>query len=160
MDPLVLTAIVGPIVTASALLISQRQTSRATDRREANRLEQERQIKEAELDAARAARLRDERIIAYRKLLAATTSAHVDRATVEALSEASAEISLLAGSPELDQAAQRVWVRFAATQKSGEDMRKKPQEVSEGGFAQALSRAGDAKRKFLELARKELQIEQ
>lgn len=154
-----IAAIVGSVVTASALLVSQWLTARATDRREANRLEQERQIKESELDAARAARLRDERIVAYRKLLAATASAHADRDAVEALSQASTEISLLAESPELVRAAQKIWVHFGATQKTRDETSEKPQEVSAGDFTYALDRAMNARKEFLERARKELQVE-
>jgi hypothetical protein len=43
------------------------------------RHEEERRLKEAELKAAQAARLRDERIAAYRKLLAATATASLSR---------------------------------------------------------------------------------
>jgi len=54
-------------------------TLRSNNRREGDRQKHERLLKDAELKAQKESRLRDERIAAYRKLLAATTNAHIDR---------------------------------------------------------------------------------
>jgi hypothetical protein len=151
-------ALVGP---AAAILVTA-ITLWFTNRREAQRQGHELRLKEKELEAGHAARLRDERITAYRKLLAATTTAHTERESVAALSEAYAEISLLAGSKELDRAAARVWVEYGKTQKVASKKSEDwgPDEDPAADFAQALTRAGEAKNNFLFLARKELQVEQ
>ncbi len=104
-------------------------------------------------------RLRDERIEAYRKLLAATTTAHVDREGVAALSEAYAEISLLAGTKEIDRAAARVWTSYANTQKIAAKSQNPQNASSSSFFASYLRRAEAAREHFLELAREELQVE-
>ena len=106
----------------------------------------------------RESRLRDERIGAYRKLLSATTTAHTDRKGVNALSEARAEISLLAGTEELDRAAARVWTSYGNTQKIAAKSRN-PQNASSSLFSAYLGRAEAAKEQFLELAREELGVE-
>jgi hypothetical protein len=107
-------------------------------------------------------RLRDERIAAYRKLLAATSTAHVEREGIEALAESYAEITLLAGTDELERAAAKVLTAYAETQsiadKKVEDW--EPDEDHAANFAQALDKARIAREAFLKLARQELRIEQ
>lgn len=149
----------APLLAALVAVGGVLATILFTNRRERDRQEHERQIKETELAAEREARFRDERIGACRKLLAATTSAHVEREAVAALSEAYAEISLLAEAPELVEAAKRVWVRYGAAQRTADKTNKDPVSTSAGDFAQALSKAEDARHKFLELARKELRVD-
>jgi hypothetical protein len=78
-DPVIWTAIagaivgvVGPIVTATAVLRSQRQTAQATDRREELRLKQEETLKKLDLENNKLEKRRDECIEAYRALVQAT----------------------------------------------------------------------------------------
>jgi len=130
----------------------------AAELRDRRRLGHERNMKDAELEAQRETRLRDERIAAYRKLLAATTTAHVEREGVEALSAAYAEISLLASTDEIDRAAARVWTTHGKTQEISRKTKKDPPEASVSDFAQALHKARIATDRFLELAREELQV--
>jgi hypothetical protein len=68
------------------------------NQRERDRQRHERLLKDAELEAQKEARFRDERIAAYRKPLAATTTAHVEQEGVDAISAAYAEISMLAST--------------------------------------------------------------
>ena len=149
----------SPVVSALIAVGGVLASILFTNKREKDRLEHERKTKQVELEAEHAARFRDERINAYRRLLAATTSAHVDREAAAELSEAYAEISLLAGSVELDRAAARVWVMYGKTQKVADKTKKDPESASATDFAQALDKARVAKEKFLELARKELRVE-
>jgi len=61
-------------------------------------------------------RLRDERIEAYRKLLAATSTAHFDDPeAIRAIAKAYNEIALLAETQELVEAAQAAWFAYGAT---------------------------------------------
>jgi len=75
----------------------------------------ERLRKAAEIKAAQAARLREERIAAYRKLLAAATATiqGYNEATLaefhRSLWEAYNEVELLAGRDKLKKAARSVW---------------------------------------------------
>jgi hypothetical protein len=138
-------ALVGALLP-SVVAISALISAEARDKR---RIEHERE-----------SRLREERIGAYRKLLAATSSAHVDRDGVRALGEAYEEISLLAGSDELDRAAARVWVEYGKTEKVS---RRKPEDWGPGedhaaNFAQALDKARIARERFVRLAREELGV--
>lgn len=119
-----------------------------TNKRERDRLEHERSL-----------RLRDERIGAYRKLLAATTAAHVEREAVDALAAAHAEISLLAGSPELEKAARKVWAHYGGAQRTADKTKKDPVNRSSKDFAQALDKARISKEEFLEVARRELGVD-
>jgi hypothetical protein len=136
-----------------------------TNRREQDRQENERLLKNAELEAAQAARLRDERVAAYRKLVTATTNAHTERDGVNALYEAYVEISLLGGTDDIDRAAAEVWVRYGNTQRIADLMNRDPEpatagaeQASAGDFSQALNRAEAARDQFLKLAREELGI--
>jgi hypothetical protein len=108
----------------------------------------------------RESRLRDERIGAYRKLLVATSTAHVDREGVEALSQAYAEISLLASTDELDRAAARVWTSYGNTQKIAAKSQnpRNPPRAETSLFVQHLRRAEAARDQFLKLAREDLQV--
>ncbi len=138
----------SPLITALAIIAGAFATILYTDRRERSRMEHERSM-----------RLRDERIAAYRRLLAATTTAHTEREAVEALAAAQAEISLIAGSPELAQAAEKVWVRYGAAQRTADKTKKDPTNTSAGDFAKALTKAEDARDEFLRLAREELEVD-
>jgi hypothetical protein len=129
----------------SAVAIAALMSAEARDRK---RIEHERE-----------SRLRDERIGAYRKLLAASAWAHTDHEKVAALSEAYSEISLLAGSDELDRAAARVWVEYGKTQRIGDKMLKNPPEAGASDFAQALDKARTARERFVRLAHEELGVE-
>jgi hypothetical protein len=129
----------APSVVAVAAIVT-------AELRDLRRLKQERE-----------GRLRDERISAYRRLLVATTTAHVDRAGVAALSEAYAEISLLARSDELDSAAARVWTSYENTQKVSARTQKQSTNPS-AIFQKSLKRAEADKDQFLQLAREELQV--
>lgn len=80
----------GPSVVAVVALL-------AAELRDHRRIKHEREM-----------RLRDEWIAAYRKLLTATTNAHVDREAVDELSAAYVEISLLASTDEIDRRAAEV----------------------------------------------------
>jgi hypothetical protein len=124
-----------------------------------DRQEHERLLKEAELEAARADRLRDERIAAYQKLLTASTKAHTDREAVAELSAAYVLISLLGGTDEIDRAAAEVWVRYGNTQRIADLMNRDPEQASAGDFSQALGRAEAARDRFLALAWEELGVE-
>ncbi len=98
--------------------------------------------------AERTALLREERISAYRELLAATTTAHTKRESVAALSAAYAEVSLLAGSEELERAAAAVWIEYGKTQKVASKKPENwgPDEDPAADFARALTRAEEAKK--------------
>src|SRR5215213_1415693 len=96
-------------------------------------------------------RLRDERIAAYRKLLAATTTAHVERSGVDALTAAHAEIALLASTDEIDGAAAEVKLAYWQKQKrSYRETQDLDAPASES--AQALRKAEAARNRFLTLA--------
>jgi FtsZ-interacting cell division protein ZipA len=128
-----------------------------TNRRERDRQEHERLLKAAELEAQRESRFRDERIAAYRKLIAATTTAHVDRAGVDALVAAQAEISLLASTDEIDQAAAEVKLAYWQKQRiSYRETQNLDTPATES--AQALRKAEAARDRFLALAWEELGI--
>ncbi len=79
------------------------------------------------------------------------------RAGVEDLAAVVAEISLLAGSPALVRASQKVWVRYGSAQKEVRETRRDPSVV--GKFPKALTEAADAREEFLKLARKELGVD-
>jgi len=156
--------LLSPFIAVSGVVATIIYTNRQErDRREQERLlardrqEHERLLKEAELEDAKATRLRDERIAAYRKLLVATTAAHHDRAAVDEIGTASAEISLIASSDEIERAARTVWVSYWRTQKASAREREDP-DVPSSVYSQALSRATDARDRFLTLAREELGI--
>jgi hypothetical protein len=106
-------------VLATIFFTSRRERGLARDRQEHERL-----LKEAELEAAQAARLRDERIAAYRKLLVATTTSPVDitREEVFTILEACQEISLLYDSDKLNEAASKVWTTYRKASKIVEKM--------------------------------------
>jgi len=154
-----ISLLLSPFIAISGVLATIFFTNRRErDRQYQERLlardrqEHERLLKEVELEAARATRLRDERIAAYRKLLAASTTAHVEREGIQALYEAYQEITLLAGSPELERAAARVWTAYGQTQKEA--------GKASPDFSPALDDARIAREAFLKLAREELGIEQ
>ncbi len=150
----ILTLLIGsPILGALAAVGGVIATIKYTNQRERDRQEHERKLKDKELAAERQSRLRDEQITAYRRLLAATTTAHTEYEAVENLASAQAEISLLAGSRELAGAANAVWVRYAATQEAAR------KSASAGDFAKALDKARLAREEFLRLARKELGVD-
>jgi hypothetical protein len=150
-------ATVSPLLAALLAVSGVLGTIYFSNRRESDRQEHERLLKDAELEAAREVRrLRDERIAAYRKLLAATTTAHVDREGVAALATAYAEISLLASTDEIDRAAAEVWVRYGTAQRISD--KSKRGEDTGTDFSQALNKAQTATDKFLTLARAELRV--
>lgn len=142
MEEVLLQLIRSPLLAAFVAVGGVVATIRYTNQRERHRLEHERDL-----------RLRDERIGAYRRLLAATTTAHTQSEGVEALAAASAEITLLAGSTELEEAAAKVWVRYGHTQEAART------NASAGDFAKALDRARVAREEFRKLARKELGVD-
>ena len=145
----ILTLLINsPLLTALAIIGGAFATIMYTNWRERDRMEHERSM-----------RLRDERIGAYRRLLAATTTAHTEREAVDALAAAQEEISLLAGSPKLTRAASAVWVRYGATQRTADKTRENPVNTTAADFARALDKARVAKEEFLELARKELGVD-
>jgi hypothetical protein len=80
-----------------------------------------------------------------------------DRAAVDEIVTASAEISLIASSDEIERAARTVWVSYWRTQKASAREREDP-DVPSSVYSQALSRATDARDRFLTLAREELGI--
>lgn len=151
-------SVASPILAALIAVSGVVITVVSNNHRERSRLEHEQEIKQAELDAEREARLRDERIAAYRKFLAATTTAHVDRENVAMISEACAEISLLARTPELASAAMKVWVGYGSTQQIAAKAETDSESFSAADFAQALTKARDATEEFLKLARQELEM--
>ena len=104
-------------------------------------------------------RLRDERIEAYRKLLTATSTAHYDTAAIRVLAEGYAEIALLAETQELVEAAQAVWFAYGTTQRASSQVKKDPDVSTAQEYAQALPSSEEARRRFLELAREELGVE-
>jgi hypothetical protein len=140
--PLLVAVVIGlgPSVVAVVALV-------AADLRDRRQIQHEREM-----------RLRDERMSAYRKLLAATVTAHVDREGHEALATAYAEVSLLASTDEINVAAREVWVGYGLTYRVSA---KAEEEGKERGadFAQALSRARLARDRFLALAHAELGVE-
>lgn len=147
--------IASPLPTALATIFAVLLTIKYTNQRERDRQEHERRMKDKELASQERSRLRDERIAAYRKLIAATATAHTEREAVEELATAQAEISLLAGSPELEEAAKKVWLRYGATQRTAHKTMKDPDNTA-ADFAQILGKAEASREEFLELARKEL----
>lgn len=159
MEDVLLQIIASPLPSALVAVLGVIATIRYTNRRERDRQEHERQMKDKKLVAERLARLREERIGAYRRLLAATTTAHTEREAVEDLAAAQAEISLLAGTPELARAASAVWLRYGATQDVARKMDEDPANTSTGDFAKALDGARESKEEFLELARRELGVD-
>jgi len=118
----------------------------AAELRDRRRIEHEREEK-----------LRAERIGAYRKLLAATTTAHVEREGVAALSEAYAEIRLLATTEEIERSAGRVWTNYGNTQKVSKGSGAN-QQHGDSPFSGYLRRAEESRDRFVELAREELQV--
>jgi hypothetical protein len=149
-----LSPILGALLAVGGVLL----TLRSNNRRERDRQKHERLLKDAELEAQKESRLRDERIAAYRKLLAATTNAHIDREGVAALGTAYAEVSLLASTDEIDRAAAEVWVRYGETQRKSY-RETQDTEAPSSDFVQPLRRAEAARDRFLALAQKELGIE-
>jgi hypothetical protein len=112
------------------------------------------------LEHERAMRLRDERIAVYRKLLTATTKAHPDREAVDELSAAYVEISLLASTDALDQAAAKVRDTYARAQRILAKAQNKERAMKNPASfeRQRLKEAEAARDQFLKLARKELGI--
>jgi hypothetical protein len=100
--------------------------------------------------------LKDKRIEAYRKMLAATTKAHTERDAVDELFASYVEISLIASTDEIDRAADEVLVRYFQTQKASYRQTQDPEASS--GYAPALNKATAARDRFLALTRKELGI--
>ena len=98
--------------------------------------------------------LRDKRIEAYRKLLAATTQAHTERDALDELFAAYVEISLIASTDEIDRAADELLVRYAQTQRSS--YRETQETEASSGFSPALYEAHKARDRFLALTHKEL----
>jgi hypothetical protein len=154
-------ALVGPGATILVTAI----TLWFTNHREAQRQEHERRLKDAELGARRADRLRDERIAAYRKLLAATVHAPTEHEHVEQISQAYAEVELLAGSPELARAATGVWTKYGRMQSEGKKWDKELKELDRERIDEqrrtwvaALNEATDYRDTFLNLARQELGV--
>ena len=130
----------GPSVVAVVAIV-------AADWRDRRRLKHEREM-----------RLRDERIAAYRKLLAATPTAANDREGAAALAAAYAEISLLASTDEMNEVAREVWLGYALTQRISEEAKKEGKERGED-YLRASARAHHAKDRFLALAHAELGVE-
>ncbi len=159
MTDVLLQIIDSPLLAALVAVGGVIATIRYTNRRERDRQDHERRIKDKELSAEREARIRDERIEAYRCLLAATASAHVDEEAMNALAAAIAEISLLGESPALVRAAFKVWVRYGATEKAAREARQGPATGPVQGLTKALTEAAEAREEFLKLARKELGVD-
>jgi hypothetical protein len=140
----------SPVLSALVAIVGVLATLWFTNRWQQQRLEHE-----------RAVRMRDERIAVYRKMLTASTTAHTDRDAVDELSAAYVEISLLASTDALDQAAAKVRDTYARTQRlyakaaHKERVRRTPDSL----YAQDRKRAEAARDRFLALAREELGIE-
>ena len=152
----VITA-VSPLLGALLAVGGVLATIYWTNRRERDRQQHERLLKDAELEAARAARLRDERIAAYGKLLVAVTTAHYDREAVDALGAAYAEISLLSSTDEIARAAEAVWITHGRAQQVSEREKGDP-NIPSSNYSQALHGAAIARDRFLRLAHEELGI--
>jgi heme exporter protein D len=106
-------------------------------------------------------RLRDERIAAYRRFLAATANAHGNREGVAAMAAAHSEVSLLASTDEIARVAYGVWVtydraqRIFAKSRDRESATKDPTSL----VAQYRHRAEEERVRFLMLAQAELGLE-
>jgi hypothetical protein len=152
-----LSPILGALLAIGGVLL----TLRSNNRRERDRQKNERLLKDAELEAQKQARLRDERIIAYRKFLAATTTAHVEREGVEAMAAAYAEVSLLASTDEIARVAYGVWVSYDRAQRIFAKTRRRERAAKNPSslVAQYRHRAEEERVRFLMLAQAELGIE-
>jgi hypothetical protein len=146
-----LGGLLGALIAVGGVLL----TIRYTNQRELDRQDHERRLKDAELEANKDQRFRDERIAAYRKLLAATATAHHDIEAVAALAAAYAEISMLASTDAIDRAADKVWVAYGRAQEASEKLQRDP-ETPTSEYAQALNEASTARDEFLVLAHEEL----
>jgi len=102
--------------------------------------------------------LRDKRIEAYRKMLAATTQANTERDAVDELFAAYVEISLIASTDDIDRAADEVLILYFQTQEASDKIQRAPETTPASEYAQALNKATTARDRFLSLTRKELGI--
>ena len=100
--------------------------------------------------------LKDKRIEAYRKMLAATTQAHTERDAVDELFASYVEISLIASTDEIDRAADEILARYAETQRHSYHETQDAEASS--GFSPALLEAHKARDRFLALTREEIGI--
>jgi hypothetical protein len=108
-----LSPILGAVLAIGGVIL----TIIYTNKRERDRQQHERLLKDAELEAQKESRLRDERIAAYRRFLAATTNAHANREGVAAIAAAYSEVSLLASTDEIARVAYGVWVTYDRAQR-------------------------------------------
>jgi hypothetical protein len=113
------------------------------------------------IEHEREERLRDERIAAYRKFLAATTNAHANREGVAAIAAAYSEVSLLASTDEIAITAYDVWVlydraqRIFAKSRDSESASKDPTSL----VGQYRHKAEEERVRFLMLAQADLGLE-
>jgi hypothetical protein len=152
-----LSPILGAVLAIGGVIL----TIIYTNKRERDRQQHERLLKDAELEAQKESRLRDERIAAYRRFLAATTNAHANREGVAAIAAAYSEVSLLASTDEIARVAYGVWVtydraqRIFAKSRDRESATKDPTSL----VAQYRHRAEEERVRFLMLAQAELGLE-
>jgi hypothetical protein len=152
-----LSPILGAVLAIGGVIL----TIIYTNKRERDRQQHERLLKDAELEAQKESRLRDERIAAYRRFLAATTNAHANREGVAAIAAAYSEVSLLASTDEIARVAYGVWVtydraqRIFAKSRDRERATKNPTSL----VAQYRHRAEEERVRFLMLAQAELGLE-
>ena len=142
--------LLGALIAVGGVVI----TVVSNNRRERERLKNEKEN-----------RLRDERIGAYRKLLATTATAHRDNDAVRAIAGTYWEISLLTESDGLADAAAEVRKEYAKTARIARQLLKNEKASSvtdsekRAEYEQAATKAQAATARFLELAREELGVE-
>lgn len=156
---LVASPILGTVLGAAIAFLAAYVSLKHARRQNDARMNHESQLKTKELEAAREARLRGERIAAYRKLLAATVQTPVTSEEVARLSEAYAEIELLVGSPQIEHAATGVWTKYGKVRDKAKELQDEPTSKKRREFTRALNDARQRREAFLELARRELGIE-
>lgn len=106
-------------------------------------------------------RLRDERIAAYRRFLAATANAHANREGVAAMGAAYSEVSLLTSTDEIAHVAYGVWVLYDRAQRIYANARDKERDAKNPRSLVGKYRyeAEEERVRFLMLAQTELGIE-
>ena len=149
----------GPGLAALITVLGVLGTIFATNRGNKARLQHEEKMKELELEVAEKARLRDERIAAYRTILSASTVFPKNRKNVQELGQVVAEILLVAETKEVSDAARNLFEAYRASHEqiaaNAADPTEEKAPEQEEGMVQVTSRRW----LFLELARKELGVD-
>ena len=149
----------GPGLAALITVLGVLGTIFFTNRGNKVRLKHEEKMKELELEAAEKARLRDERIAAYKKILSATSIYPGEVESLQEMMQVLGEIQLVAGTKEVSHAANDIYDAYSASRGQIAASKADPTEKTVRESKEGVVHLRQCRTRFLKLARKELRVD-